>query len=61
MIYDVEVGFYDPFTKKLLYSKVYRIIADNEVEAKKIVFNNISMQEFDNFKILDIQSRKRTR
>ena len=61
MIYDVEVGFLDPFTKKLLYSKIYRIMADNEAEAQKIVYNNISMQEFDNFKIIDIQSKKRTR
>ena len=61
MIYDVEVGFLDPVTKKILYSKFYRIMADNEAEAKKIVYNNISMQDFNNFKIMDIQSRKRTR
>lgn len=51
--YGVKVGYFNSDRSKVLYSKYYRIEADTEEEAKRIVRNGLSMLEFYNFVVIE--------
>ena len=49
--WDIKVAFLRCDSNKTEYTRVYKIKADSREEAEKIVFNGLSMMEFNNFRI----------
>lgn len=53
--YSISVNFFTQGTKHKLYDRHYTILAEDEAHARAVIINHLTMLDFYNFEITNIQ------
>ena len=53
--YSINVNFFARDTKKSLYIRHYTILAEDEAHARAVITNHLTLLDFYNFEITNIQ------
>lgn len=53
--YSIIVNFFTRDSKRSLYNRHYTILAENEDHAKAVIINHLTLLDFYNFEITNIQ------
>ena len=53
--YSIIVNFHTSDNKKSLYNRNYTILAENEDHARAVIINHLTLLDFYNFEITNIQ------
>ena len=53
--YSINVNFFSRDTKKSLYERHYTILAEDEAHARAVITNHLTLLDFYNFEITNIQ------
>ena len=53
--YSISVNFFTHGTKHKLYEKHYTILAEDEAHASAVIINHLTLLDFYNFEITNIQ------
>ena len=53
--YSISVNFFTQGTKHKLYDRHYTILAEDEAHARAVIINHLTLLDFYNFEITNIQ------
>ena len=54
-MYSISIDFFTQGTKHKLYERHYTILAEDEAHARAVITNHLTMLDFYNFEITNIQ------
>ena len=53
--YSIDINFFARDSKKVLYSRHYTILAEDEEHARAAIINHLTLLDFYNFEITSVQ------
>ena len=53
--YSISINFFTQGTKHKLYDRHYTILAEDEAHARAVIINHLTLLDFYNFEITNIQ------
>ena len=54
-MYSISIDFFTQGTKHKLYDRHYTILAEDEAHARAVIINHLTLLDFYNFEITNIQ------
>lgn len=54
-MYSISIDFFTQGTKHKLYDRHYTILAEDEANARAVIINHLTLLDFYNFEITNIQ------
>ena len=54
-MYSISIDFFTQGTKHKLYDRHYTILAEDEAHARAVIINHLTLLDFYNFEITEVQ------